>query len=149
MLLVYKSLIFPSIIYCQSLWGLTRKMCINKVYIAQKKYHQSHKKSFFTRSYNANFPTKQAVKYKLIIMKHMYLRLDINIYIYIYIYMLLLYKFMFCHIEMIWFIPYINTMYNTRFSNENNLCTPRIRTSHSKQSTTLWSLVLLIGTLFQ
>ena len=48
--------------------------------------------------------------------------------------MFLLYKFMFCHIEMIWFIPYINTMYTIRFSNENTLCIPRIRTSHSKQS---------------
>ena len=52
----------------------------------------------------------------------------------IYSCLLILFKFMLYHNEMRWLIPYVNTMYNPRFSNENNLCIPRIWTSDSKQS---------------
>ena len=38
---VYKSLIFPNIIYCQSLCGLRRKTYIDKVYLAQKNSSES------------------------------------------------------------------------------------------------------------
>ena len=44
----------------------------------------------------------------------------------IYSCLLLFFKFMLYHDEMRWFITYINTVYNTRFLNQNNLCIPRL-----------------------
>ena len=119
LLLVYKSLIFPNIIYCQSLWGFTRKTYINKVYLAQKKIIR------VIGNVSARDHTMQ------IFQENKLLTINSSS---IYSCLLFLFKFMLYHNETRWFVPYVNTMYNTRFSNENNLCIPRIRTSHSKQS---------------
>ena len=95
-----KSLISPNIIYCQSLWGFTPKTYINKVYLAQKKIiriignvpSRDHTVQIFQQN-------------KLLTIKSSS----------IYSCLLFLFKFMLSHNEMRWFVPYVDTMYNTRF----------------------------------
>ena len=54
LLLIYNSLIFPNIIYCQSLWGFTYNTYVDKVFIAQKKVIRAIENTAF-RDHTAPF----------------------------------------------------------------------------------------------
>lgn len=131
LLLIYNSLIFPNIVYCQSVWGFTNRSHINKICIAQKKVVRVIG--------NASFREHTAPIFR----QNNLLTIDSCS---IYSCLVFVFKFMLYHNHLQWFKPYQNNFYNTRLSNENNLCVPRIRTSHSKQSITVagptqWNLL--------
>ena len=65
-LLAYNSLTL-STSFTVGAYGVSHAKIILIQCILPKKGHQGHKKRFFSRLYNTNFPTKKAFNYKLII----------------------------------------------------------------------------------
>ena len=119
LILIYKSLIHPVILYCSSLWGFAAKCHLNRVFVLQKKIIRILG-NFSYRQHSAPFFSEN----RLLTVRSCS----------IYMTLVFVFKFVYFQERQNWFRFYCNISYRTRSSHTRNLEIPFFRTNHSRQS---------------